>query len=82
MSGTEGRGQRHINLVVVRQAEDDLRRSIGSTLDIGSEVIRDIAGAAKVYNLDFATAIGANKDVFGLEIAVDKSQCVHELKAH
>jgi len=56
----------HVNLLVVRQAENDFGRAIRSRLHIRRKMIRHITRTSKVNNLDFAAAVGANQHVFGL----------------
>ena len=70
----------HVNLRVVRSAEDDLGRSIGSGLHVRREVVGDVAARAKVDDLDLAPAVALDQDVLGFQVAVYEIQRVKVLE--
>mmetsp|Transcript_5455 Transcript_5455/g.16157 ORF Transcript_5455/g.16157 Transcript_5455/m.16157 type:complete len:242 (-) Transcript_5455:140-865(-) len=66
-----------VNLLVVGQAEHDLGRAVGPRLHVGREVVIYETGGAEVNDLHLASAIRADEDVLGLEVAVYQPQGVH-----
>ena len=47
-----------VDLEVVLHPEDDLRRPVGPGLDVGPEVVRDVAGRPEVDDLDVCAVDG------------------------
>lgn len=67
-----------VDAVVVRQAQDNLRRAVAARLDVGGQVVGDVAAAAHVDHLDAAARVGLNQDVLRLQVAVQQTQRVHK----
>jgi hypothetical protein len=67
-----------VDLVAVRQAQDDLGGAVGARLDVGAEVVRGEAAAAQVNHLNLAPRVALHQNVLRLQVAVQQAQAVQE----
>jgi hypothetical protein len=70
----------HVDLVVVAAPQDHLWRAVRTRLHIGRKMVMDKARAAEVDNLDLRPRVGLDKNVFGLEVAVNQPQTVNKVE--
>jgi hypothetical protein len=67
-----------VDLVVVPASKDDLRSAVRPRLDIAAQMVMDKARAAEVNDLDLASGVRLDKNIFGLEIAMDEFEVMDE----
>mmetsp|Transcript_475 Transcript_475/g.1325 ORF Transcript_475/g.1325 Transcript_475/m.1325 type:complete len:346 (+) Transcript_475:66-1103(+) len=71
-----------VDLLVVGQAKDHLRRAVGARLHVAREVVTQEAGGAKVNELDLAPRVGPHEDVLRLEVRVNEREAVDVVQRH
>jgi len=54
----------HVNLIVVGSANDNFGGAIRSALYIGRQMVRDKTAGAEIDQLNFATGVALDNDIF------------------
>lgn len=69
-----------VDLVAVREAQDDLGRAVAARLHVAAQVVRCEAAAAQVDHLDLAPRVALHQNVLRLQVAVEQAQAVQEVQ--
>mmetsp|Transcript_52971 Transcript_52971/g.138049 ORF Transcript_52971/g.138049 Transcript_52971/m.138049 type:complete len:230 (+) Transcript_52971:706-1395(+) len=71
-----------VHPLVVRQAQDDLRRPVGARLHVGGQPVVQEARGPEVDQLHLAPRVGLDKDVLRFEVCVNQPKAVDVLEGN